>query len=213
MGKTEATFLHLFRNNNKGVGYLYEKERLKMRITKREVVFEGKYLQVVRKEFDTDMGEGGTWETVERKNIYGRGAVVIVALTKDRKVVLERNWRVPLESFVIQFPAGLTDREGESEEETAKRELLEETGYRAKRLIPIISVPVSPVLTATRAMHFLAPEVEFVGRQGREIGEQIGVLKIPVDKISDFLLNLPEDTELDLRVPGILWILQKRGLI
>lgn len=213
MGKNEAAFLHLFRNNNKGVGYLYEKERLKMRITKREVVFEGKYLQVVRKEFDTDMGEGGTWETVERKNIYGRGAVVIVALTKDRKVVLERNWRVPLESFVIQFPAGLTDREGESEEETAKRELLEETGYRAKRLIPIISVPVSPVLTPTRATHFLAPEVEFVGRRGREIGEQIGVLKIPVDKISDFLLNLPEDTELDLRVPGILWILQKRGLI
>lgn len=184
-----------------------------MRITKREVVFEGKYLQVVRKEFDTDMGEGGTWETVERKNIYGRGAVVIVALTKDREVVLERNWRVPLESFVIQFPAGLTDREGESEEETAKRELLEETGYRAKRLIPIISVPVSPVLTPTRATHFLAPEVEFVGRRGREIGEQIGVLKIPVDKVSDFLLNLPEDTELDLRVPGILWILEKRGLI
>ena len=213
MGKNEATFLHLFRSNNKGVGYLYEKERLKMRITKREVVFEGKYLQVVRKEFDTNMGEGGTWETVERKNIYGRGAVVIVALTKDREVVLERNWRVPLESFVIQFPAGLTDREGESEEETAKRELLEETGYRAKRLIPIISVPVSPVLTPTRATHFLAPEVEFVGRRGREIGEQIGVLKIPVDKISDFLLNLPEDTELDLRVPGILWILEKRGLI
>jgi len=184
-----------------------------MRITKREVVFEGKYLQVVRKEFDTDMGEGGTWETVERKNIYGRGAVVIVALTKDGKVVLERNWRVPLESFVIQFPAGLTDREGESEEETARRELLEETGYRAGRLIPIISVPVSPVLTPTRATHFLAPEVEFVGRRGREIGEQIEVLKIPVDKISDFLLNLPEDTELDVRVPGILWILQKRGLL
>jgi len=74
-------------------------------------------------------------------------------------------------------------------------------------------VPVSPVLTATRAMHFLAPEVEFVGRQGKEIGEEIGVLKIPVDKISDFLLNLPEDTELDIRVPGILWILEKRGLI
>ena len=52
-----------------------------------------------------------------------------------------------------------------------------------------------------------------MGRGGREIGEEIGVLKIPVDKISDFLLNLPEDTELDLRVPGILWILEKRGLI
>ncbi len=74
-------------------------------------------------------------------------------------------------------------------------------------------MPLSPVLTPTRATHFLAPGVEFVGRGEKEIGEEIEVLKIPVDKISDFLLNLPEDTELDLRVPGILWILQKRGLI
>lgn len=55
--------------------------------------------------------------------------------------------------------------------------------------------------------------MEFVGRGEKEIGEEIEVLKIPVDKISDFLLNLPEDTELDIRVPGILWILQRRGLI
>ena len=74
-------------------------------------------------------------------------------------------------------------------------------------------MPLSPILTPTRATHFLAPEVEFVERGEKEIGEEIEVLKIPVDKISDFLLNLPEDTELDIRVPGILWILGKRGLI
>jgi len=184
-----------------------------MRITNREVAFDGKYLQVVRKYFNTDMGEEGVWEAVERKNIYGKGAVVIVALTRKGELILERNWRVPLESFVIQFPAGLTDREGESEEETARRELLEETGYRAERLIPIISVPISPVLTSTRSTHFFAPEAEFVGKRKKEISEEIEVLTVPRDKISDFLLNLPQDTELDLRVPGILWILEKRGLI
>lgn len=144
-----------------------------MRITKREVVFDGKYLQVVRKEFNTDTGEGGTWEAVQRKNIYGKGAVVIVALTKDGEVVLERNWRVPLESFVIQFPAGLTDREGESEEETAKRELLEETGYRAERLIPIISVPVSPVLTATRQDTSLPLKWSLWGGERRKLARKL----------------------------------------
>jgi ADP-ribose pyrophosphatase len=213
VGKNETAFLHLFRNNNKGVGYLYDQERLKMEITNRDVVFDGKYLQVVKKYFMTDMGEEGVWEAVERKNIYGKGAVVIVALTGKGELILERNWRVPLESFVIQFPAGLTDKEGESEEETARRELLEETGYRAERLIPIISVPLSPVLTSTKSTHFFAPEAEFVGRGEKEISEEIEVLIVPRDKISDFLLNLPEDTELDLRVPGILWILEKRGLI
>ena len=74
-----------------------------------------------------------------RKSIYNKGAVVIVALTTEGELILERNWRAPLESFVVQFPAGLSDREGESEEEVARRELLEETGYTADRLIPVIA--------------------------------------------------------------------------
>jgi len=183
-----------------------------MEITQRETVFEGKYLKFVNKHFRRGTREG-VWETIERKNIYGEGAVVIVALTRERELILERNWRAALESFVIQFPAGLTDKEGESEEETARRELMEETGYEAKRLIPIISVPLCPALTPTRATHFFAPEVQFVGRESEDLTEEIEVLKVPVEKVADFLLNLPGDTTLDLRVPGILWVLERKGLI
>lgn len=184
-----------------------------MRVTSKELAFEGKYLRVVRKHFQTDQGEEGVWETVERTNIHNRGAVVVIALTKERKVILEKNWRVPLEGFVIQFPAGLTDRARESEEETARRELLEETGYMARKLIPVMASPLSPALTPTEANHFLAPEVEFVGRRRKGATEPIEVLEVPVEKLGDFLLNLPQDTKLDLRVPGILWVLEKRKLI
>ena len=184
-----------------------------MRITKKETAFEGEHLKFVRKWFRTSRGEEAVWETIERKNVYNRGAVVIVALTKERELILERNWRAPIESSVIQFPAGLSDKEGESEEEVARRELLEETGYEAKKLIPIIPAPLCPALAATRAMHFLAPEVEFAGRESEEIEEGIEVLKVPVEELDDFLLNLPEDTELDLRVLGILWVLQMKKLI
>jgi 8-oxo-dGTP pyrophosphatase MutT (NUDIX family) len=183
-----------------------------MKMVKKETVFEGNYLKFVNKRFKTDAGEY-TWETIERKNIYGRGAVVIIALTKERELILERNWRAPLESFVIQFPAGLIDREGESEEDVARRELLEEIGYKAERLIPITAIPLCPALTATRATHFFAPEVKFVGKENRDTTEQIEVLKVPVEKVDDFLLNLPKNTELDLRVPGILWILERKKLI
>ena len=183
-----------------------------MEIIKRERLYEGMHLRFVEKYFKTTTGEG-IWEMVERKNIYGKGAVVIIALTKEGELILERNWRVPLESFVIQFPAGLTDKEGESEEEAAKRELLEETGYRAERLVPIISAPLCPALTSTRATHFFAPDTEFVGKEREESAEEIEVLKVPVKKIGDLLLNLPENTELDLRVPGILWILERKKLI
>lgn len=184
-----------------------------MRITGREVAYEGKYIRILKKYYETDNGKTGAWETVERTNVYHRGAVVIVAVTKNGEVILERNWRVPVESFVIQFPAGLTDREGESEEETARRELLEETGYRATELIPIMPAPLCPALTTTEANHFLAPEVEYVGQERKDSSEVIEVLKIPGKNLSEYLLNLPEDTKLDLRVPGILWILENKKLL
>jgi ADP-ribose pyrophosphatase len=184
-----------------------------MEVIKREILFEGEHLKFVRKHFKTGAGEKCVWETIERKNIYNKGAVVIIASTKEKELILERNWRAPSESFVIQFPAGLSDKEGENEEEVARRELLEETGYRAQKLISIIGTPLCPALTPTRATHFFAPEVEFVGEESREVTEEIEVLKVPIEKLDDFLLNLPKDTELDLRVPGILWVLEKRGLI
>ncbi|MEA1995683.1 MAG: NUDIX hydrolase [Campylobacterota bacterium] len=184
-----------------------------MEIIEKKIVYEGKYLKIVNKYFKTGQGKQHVWETIERKNIYGSGAVVIVALTKKREIILEKNWRAPLESSIIQFPAGLTDKEGETEEETAKRELLEETGYRVEKLIPIISVPLCPALSPTKATYFFAPEAEFVGKKRKEDMENIEVLKIPTEKIDDFLLNLPQDTELDIRVLGILWVLERKKLI
>lgn len=184
-----------------------------MRVTKKDIAFEGNYLRLVRKYFATDAGEEGVWEAVERTNVYDRGAVVIVPLTKNREIILEKNWRVPLESFIIQFPAGLTDRAQESEAETARRELLEETGYLASTLIPIIPVPLSPDFTPTEATHYLAPEVEFVGKEKDDPADVMEVLTVPMEKLDNFLLNLPQDTKLDLRVPGILWVLEKKGLI
>lgn len=80
---------------------------------------------MIRKHLEIGSREQGIWVTAERKNVYNKGAVVIIASTKERELVLGRNWRTALESFVIQFPAGLSDKEGESEEEVARRELLE----------------------------------------------------------------------------------------
>ena len=184
-----------------------------MRVTGREVAFEGNYLRLVKKRFETEGGAKGVWETVERTNVYDRGAVVVIALTKTGEVILEKNWRAPVESFIIQFPAGLIDRENESEEETARRELLEETGYLARRLIPVMPLPMSPDFTPTEATHFLAPDAEFAGKEKEDAADIMQVLLVPREALDHFLLNLPADTKLDLRVPGILWVLEKKGFI
>ena len=91
-----------------------------MEITDKKIIFEGRYLRLVEKNVVNRRGENFFWETIERKNVYGWGGVVIIALTKDRELILENNWRAPIESSVIQFPAGLTDIPGENEEQAAR---------------------------------------------------------------------------------------------
>ncbi len=186
-----------------------------MKITGCRVAYEGKFLRILDKSYTTGTGESGVWETVERTNVFGSGSVVIVPVTKDNEIIFEKNWRVPSESWVIQFPAGLTDKKGETEEDAARRELLEETGYLARELIPIVTAPLSPDVTPTRAVHFLARNVEYAGRRGEISPDEAvsEIVKVPLEEVSEFLLNLPAGVGLDLRVTGILWLLEKRGLI
>jgi len=66
----------------------------------------------------------------EREYIRHPGAVAIVALTSEGRVVLERQHRYPLHRDFVEIPAGKLDH-GEGYLETGKRELLEETGYVA----------------------------------------------------------------------------------
>ncbi len=182
-----------------------------MEILGREIIFSGKFLRLVRKKFRADDGKVSDWETVERTNVYRSGAVIVVAITRDNQMIFERNWRAPVESWVIQFPAGLTDVTGESETETARRELLEETGYLAGELIPLMTVPLTPDLTPTYGAHFLARDVEYAGCTRPEPG--IEVIRVPLAKVKSFLLDPPDNTGIDLRVPGILWYLEKQGLL
>lgn len=184
-----------------------------MKVTRREVLFEGNYLRVVEKYVEKGTSEKWTWEAIERVNVYGRGAVVIAAITGDNELLLERNWRAPIESFIIQFPAGLTDKQGENEEESARRELMEETGYLAEELFPIISMPISPDLTSIEATYFFAPQVEFTGQNRTDSTEVIEVIKVPLSSLDNFLLNPPADTVVDLRVMGFIWLLRQRNLI
>ena len=73
-----------------------------------------------------------THQTVQLKDKYG-GVDVIATTecqkTKDKLILLEINYRVPIQRYVISFPAGFQDPEDKDPAETALRELKEETGY------------------------------------------------------------------------------------
>jgi len=90
-----------------------------------EAVFEGHLLKVYRDRVRLPDGSEGV-----REYIRHPGAVAIVALLDDGKVLLERQHRYPLHRDFIEIPAGKLEP-GEDPLETGKRELLEETGYVA----------------------------------------------------------------------------------
>ncbi|MDN8949280.1 NUDIX hydrolase, partial [Staphylococcus aureus] len=86
---------------------------------------DGAFMKVHR---DTVMLPDG--RQASREFIRHPGAVVILPVFDDGSVLLERQFRYPLNQVFIEFPAGKIDP-GEPSLECAKRELLEETGYTA----------------------------------------------------------------------------------
>jgi len=184
-----------------------------MKIIKKETVFEGKFIRVIAKYFENKDGRKGVWEMVERK-IPQKKAVVIFALTKEKEVVLERIYRIPLDAYVLENPAGLCDKEGESDEEAARRELLEETGYKADKMIKVFETTGNMALTNTRLIYFFAPDVEFVGVPlTRDDAEEIEVIKVPIKKLIDVAMNPPDNTEIAYDLLSVVPVLQKKGLI
>ena len=95
----------------------------------------------------------------ERDVVRHPGAVSVVAAHGDGTVTLVRQLRVPVDEPVLEAPAGTCDVDGEHPETTALRELEEEAGLRAGRLLRLGTVYNSPGYTDQRTIVYLATEV------------------------------------------------------
>lgn len=145
-----------------------------------EVLHAGKFLRLVR---------NGRWEYVQR--VTADHAVIVLALTPAQEIVLVQQLRIPAGGQVIELPAGLVGdiagAEEESLETTARRELLEETGFAAQRFDPIFSGPPSPGLASETITWFRAHGLEKRGPGGGEGGEDITVHTVPLREVDDWL--------------------------
>jgi ADP-ribose pyrophosphatase len=120
----------------------------------RRVIFRGRKvdlaLQAVR------LADG---RTAEREVVLHRGAVALLVEVDADRLCLVRNERYAVGAMLLEVPAGTIDP-GESPEETARRELTEETGYRARRVEPLGSWWVSPGVLSERMYLFRCTELE-----------------------------------------------------
>lgn len=98
------------------------------------VAYDGYFLKVQRDTVQLPDGKHST-----REYIRHPGAVVILPLFEDGSVLLERQFRYPLQRVFVEFPAGKIDPD-EDPLACAKRELLEETGFTAAEWTPVCTI-------------------------------------------------------------------------
>jgi 8-oxo-dGDP phosphatase len=96
----------------------------------------------------------------ERTVVTHPGAVAILALDDAQRVLMIRQYRHSVGRLLWEIPAGLRDTDGESRLQTAQRELLEETGYRASQWHTLLDYFSSPGYSTERIRIFLARGVE-----------------------------------------------------
>lgn len=115
--------------------------------------------------------------------IETRTWVNIIALTKDREVILEKQYRHGAGQVMLEIPAGIMDEEDESPLQAAQRELLEETGYTSDKFIEVGRAYPNPATHNNLTYSFLALDVEKVRQQHLDDTEEIEVSLIPFDKL------------------------------
>lgn len=121
-------------------------------------------------------------DSFERFAVVHPGAVVIVPVLDDGRIVLIRQIRHIIDREIWELPAGTRDRDGEDPADTARRELEEEAGYRAGIIEPLASYYTSPGIL-TECMHaYVARGLTAVG-QRLEGGERIKVVPTPTTEV------------------------------
>ncbi|MBV8685841.1 MAG: NUDIX hydrolase [Alphaproteobacteria bacterium] len=143
-----------------------------------ETVWQGRYIKAIRE---------GTWEYVSRTR--GVTAAVIVAIDEGHVILVEQ-YRVPLGRRCVELPAGLVgdETEGEAVEAAAIRELEEETGYRAARMVDLGRFHASPGMSSEAFTLMRAEALTKVGEGGGVGGhEEIEVHRVALDALPAFL--------------------------
>jgi ADP-ribose diphosphatase len=166
-----------------------------------KTIFESSHLLVMERD---------RWEYVERKQ--GKSAAAIVAVTDDGKLVLTEQYRRPVDARVIDLPAGLVgDDDGvEDAEETARKELEEETGYACDSVELMASGPTSPGITSELVSLYRARGLRRTGEGGGVGNEKITVHLADLDGLAAWLAEKAKGgVQVDLKVWAALYFLSQ----
>jgi ADP-ribose pyrophosphatase len=151
------------------------------KVLKSTPVFEGPLFRVLRDEIEEPNGKKTTRDVIRHN-----GSVVILAVdrSKDKKdplVLIERQFRHAAQHYLYEVPAGKIET-GEEHLEGAKRELLEETGYTAKKWTKLVRYFASPGFLGEWMQVFLAEDL-MPGKAQPEEDESFELQFVPLSQL------------------------------
>ena len=156
-------------------------ERCNFTTEKEPVLYEGRIFKVVER---LQIGRSG--KTLKRQVVKHPGAVGIVPILPDGRVVLIKQFRVTFQKYIYEIPAGTLELQ-ENPLEAARRELLEETGFKAGNVDFLSSIYTSPGILEEELFLYLATDLK-EGASAPEEGELIELVSLTwseIDKLID----------------------------
>ena len=200
-----VTYIECMATRKRSVTKKSGKKALKVLSSK--VVYQGKVFQVT-----SDKVKEPTGVTAIRDVIRHSGSVVILPVDesgKEPRVLLERQYRYAAQSYLWELPAGRIDP-GESALAGAKRELIEETGYRAKKWKRVLHFYASPGFLDETMSIFLARDLT-LGEAQPEDDESIECHLVPLSEAVDMVFS--GKIHDGKAIAGVLWLAEaiRRG--
>ena len=122
----------------------------------------------------------------KKRYVKHPGSVLIIPVIGD-EIILLKQYRYTIDKYIYELPAGTLEK-GESFEECARRELLEETGYVAGDIKKILELYIAPGYSDEKIHVFLATNLKYVGQRVEE-DEEIIVERHHINKIREMILK------------------------
>ena len=151
-----------------------ELKRLREKKTVSEEIFDGVILHVIRDTVELPNGNQSVREVIRHI-----GAVCVIPVTEDNEVVMERQYRYPLDRVILEIPAGKLDAPDEDRLSAAQREMREETGYTAEEWTEIGDFHPAPAYSDEFITMYLARGLH-KGEQHLDADEFLDVCRIPL---------------------------------
>lgn len=147
-----------------------------------EPIYNGKIINVRK---DTVQLPNG--KTALRELIAHPGGVGVIAVDENKDVFMVTQYRIAAKSDMLEIPAGKMEY-GEDPLECGSRELIEETGYKAKNFIHLGEYYATPGYCEEKLNIYLARDLEFVG-QNLDEGEFLNVKKYSLDELYKMVMD------------------------